>query len=197
MIKEYFQKKSKFGLAIDIAIVLLIIFLLIPATRKTTASFILKPTLFIHQAGLLKTPVDLTDATFDWQLVDVDGNAVNLADYKGKVIFINYWATWCAPCLSEMGQMKKLYKNYGDKVQFFYITNETKQAIREFIEKKSPGLPIYLPHTQYPAQLESSVLPTTFIIDKKGQLVMKKTGVAQWNSKKVKNILDGLINQPE
>jgi thiol-disulfide isomerase/thioredoxin len=193
MLKQYFLRKSKFGLAIDTAILLLIIFLLIPATRKSTVAFMLKPTIFVHQAGLLKQPVELTDETYDWQLADLQGNPVVLSEFRGQVIFINYWATWCAPCLAEMGQLEKLHQVYGNKVQFLFVSNESKNDIQQLMDKKNLNLPVFVPHTQYPVLLESNVLPTSFLINKKGQLVMKKTGVAQWNSKKVKNILDNLL----
>jgi thiol-disulfide isomerase/thioredoxin len=193
MLKQYFLRKSKFGLAIDAAILLLIIFLLIPATRKSTVAFMLKPTIFIHQVGLLNQPIELSDETFSWQLADMQGNPVVLSDYRGQVIFINYWATWCAPCLAEMGQLEKLRDAYNNKVQFLLVSNESKTVIQQLMDKKGVNLPVFVPHSQYPDQLESSVLPTSFLINKKGQLVMKKTGVAQWNSKKVKSILDNLL----
>lgn len=153
----------------------------------------LRPTMFIHHIGLLAHPQQLEESTFDWQLFDLNGNKHSLSEYKGKVIFINYWASWCAPCLAETNQLQQLYSDYGSKVNFLFISNEEQQIVANYENNKKTGLPYFTPLTQYPNQLQTSSLPTTFIINKEGVLVMKKTGIAPWNGSDSRRILDSLL----
>jgi len=193
MLKEYFKKKSKFALGIDIAIGIMIIFLIIPATRKDMGALILKPTLFIHQPIINKVKPALSPETFSWQLKDMTGEVIRLSDYSGKVVFVNLWATWCPPCIAEMPNLQKLYNDYGDKVVFLFVSNEQIEVIQAFLEKKELTLPAYVPATEYPKDFETRSIPTTFIINKKGEIVIGRKGVAQWNSKRIRGVLDALI----
>lgn len=195
VIKNYFAKKSKFGLAIDILIGIMILFLIIPATRKDMAALILKPTLFIHQPKLLNERIPLKEPTFQWKLMKLDGSTITFDEFKGKVVFVNLWATWCPPCIAEMPQLQNLYESYGNSVEFLFITNEGVEVADAFIQSKEFTLPVYFPVSQYPQQLETRSLPTTFIISKNGELVLSKHGVAQWNTKRVKKILDKLVSE--
>ncbi len=195
ILKNYFKKKSKFSIAIDALIGIMLILLLIPATRKDMAAFILKPTLIIHQPKVLKDRISISDQANFWQLKQVDGTTLTLKELEGKVIFINLWATWCPPCIAEMPQLQKLYDDYNGKVEFLFISNENIPTIRAFIDKKGFTLPAYVPINQYPSDFEATSIPTTFVIDKNGALVISKSGVAQWNSKRIRGILDALINQ--
>ncbi|MCQ2375922.1 MAG: TlpA family protein disulfide reductase [Salinivirgaceae bacterium] len=188
-----FLQRSKLSLTIDLAIVALGAMLLIPATRQNTIAMMLRPTMFIHHIGLLAHPQQLEESTFDWQLFDLNGNKHSLSEYKGKVIFINYWASWCAPCLAETNQLQQLYSDYGSKVNFLFISNEEQQIVANYENNKKTGLPYFTPLTQYPNQLQTSSLPTTFIINKEGVLVMKKTGIAPWNGSDSRRILDSLL----
>jgi len=193
MLLKKFLQRSKLSLTIDLAIVALGAMLLIPATRQNTIAMMLRPTMFIHHIGLLAHPQQLEESTFDWQLFDLNGNKHSLSEYKGKVIFINYWASWCAPCLAETNQLQQLYSDYGSKVNFLFISNEEQQIVANYENNKKTGLPYFTPLTQYPNQLQTSSLPTTFIINKEGVLVMKKTGIAPWNGSDSRRILDSLL----
>lgn len=195
MLKNYFKKKSKFSIAIDVLIGLMLILLLIPATRKDMAALILKPTLIIHQPRVMKDKQPLQPATLQWQLQHTNGTRVTFGELEGRVVFINLWATWCPPCIAEMPQLQKLYNDYSDKVVFLFVSNEEYSTIKAFMEKKEFTLPAYMPLTQYPDDFEATSIPTTFIINKKGEMVVNKSGVAQWNSKRIRKVLDVLIAQ--
>ncbi len=195
MLKNYFKKKSKLSIGIDILIGLMLILLLIPATRKDMAAFILKPTLFIHQPKVLSEKVKLSEEAFNWELKTIDGEEVRFSDFQEKVVFINLWATWCPPCIAEMPDMQRLYNDYSDKIDFLFISNEDSKPVNQFLNKKGYTFPVYTPLSSYPANFEANSLPTTFIISKKGEIVVHRVGVAQWNSGRMRTILDALINQ--
>ena len=132
--------------------------------------------------------LQLTD--YNWQLADSKGNPVNLADYKGQVVLINNWATWCPPCVAEMPSLQKLYDTYHDRVRFLFVAHDKPEKVQVFMQKNKLNLPVYFMQSNMPAMLQSPSIPTTFILDKNGKIVVKKTGAADWNSAQVHKILD-------
>jgi thiol-disulfide isomerase/thioredoxin len=129
----------------------------------------------------------------DWQLKGLNTKNINLKELENKVVFISFWATWCAPCVAEMPSMQKLYTDYKDKVAFLFVTNENWQIVSKFYDKKKFDFPTYNQLMTTPNQLENSSIPTTFIIDKNKNIVVEKRGPANWNSSATRNILDKLL----
>ena len=107
----------------------------------------------------------------DFTVYDAQGNAVRLSDYFGKPIVLNFWASWCGPCQSEMPDFEAKYQELGNDVQFLMINmtdgdRETMETASDFIAKKGYTFPVFY-DTQYSAAIAYSVysLPTTFFID--------------------------------
>ncbi len=193
IIKDFIKRRTWLSLTIDALIVILIILLLIPVTRKNTIAFMLKPTMFLHQPKVLSKKIAVTEADYSWKLKDLSGTEWQLSDFKGKVLFINLWATWCPPCIAEMPDLKKLHNKYGSQVEFLFISNEPIAVLQQFSQKKALNLPVYQPITDYPSIFSTQTLPTTFIVTAQGQIVVYKQGVAKWNSQRVENILNTLL----
>ncbi len=128
--------------------------------------------------------------TYNWKLVDLSGNQVDFNDFKGKKIVVNFWATWCPPCIAEMPSMQALYADYQDKVVFLFVTNDDNAAITKFLSKNNFDIPIYREVTAAPAVLQTNSLPTTYLINESGEIVINKTGAADWNTTKVRALLD-------
>ena len=118
---------------------------------------------------------------------------INLNLYKNKVIFINYWATWCPPCVAEMPSIQSLYNDYNDKIAFVFITSDSKEKVENFYKSNNYKLPTYSLASTPPSILNTRSLPTTFIVDKNGRLVLKETGASNWNSSKERQLLDNLL----
>lgn len=132
--------------------------------------------------------------SYQWQLIDKEAKLFNFEKEKGNVICINFWATWCPPCVAEMPSLQKLYDNYGNKVTFLFIANDDPKRVNAFIQKKGYTFPIYYnTYNKIPAALEHTSIPTTFLIDKSGKIVIKKATVANWYTKQIIAILDKLI----
>lgn len=127
----------------------------------------------------------------DWTLVDMEGNVVRADAFKGKHVFISFWATWCPPCIAEMPSIQALYNDMKDRedVAFLLVSHESKEAILKFTTKESYSFPIYGSINNPPELLQSNSLPTTFLINKKGQVVIHKTGAADWDSERVRDLL--------
>ena len=187
------KKKSKFSIASDIVFVLLLIALAFPSSRMLVVSTVQRITLFAPSAEKEDDRKTINDAAYQWQFKKLEGRQVNLGAFKNEVVFLNFWATWCPPCVAEMPSIQKLYDDYKGEVSFLLVTNEKAETVNRFMQKKGLNMPIYLNQYQPPEDFSTSTIPTTYIISKNGEIVMDKEGAARWNSKKVKKILDDLV----
>lgn len=146
-------------------------------------------------AAVLKTEMQTPLDTYQWQLDDLKGDVLNFEAQKGEVVFINFWATWCPPCVAEMPGLQKLYNDYGDKVTFLFVAKDRRERVNQFLEKKGYELPVYYAMTKDPDVLASKVLPTTYIIDRKGKIRIAKTGSSDWNGTQTRTLLDTLLKE--
>ena len=137
----------------------------------------------------------MTLQEWDWKLMDAQGNEVSLNMYKGKVLLINNWATWCPPCVAEMPSLQRLYDKYQGKVTFLFVAHDKPEKVKKFLEKNEMNIPVFYSMSPPASQLSSQSIPTTFIINKQGEIVVRKTGAADWNSGQVHRILDKLIKE--
>jgi len=134
-------------------------------------------------------------STFQWQLVDENGKTVSLEQYKGKIIFINFWATWCPPCIAEMPSLQKLHNDYQDKIVFLFVTTDSFERANSFLVKENLNLPIFQSVSKPPLELESSTIPATYLVDQQMNVVVAKIGSADWNSDSFREQLDDLIKK--
>ena len=186
--------KHKRSQIFNIITVVIILLLIIPQTRKTIQ-------VSIHKVFALFSPSIENEAdrkelsTYNWTLLDKDGNEYNMVDSKDKVLFVNLWATWCPPCVAELPSLQKLYTDYSDKVTFLFVTNEEMEKVTLFLEKRDMTIPAFQPASVIPQELYSRSIPATYIIGKNGQIHVDKRGAANWNSDSVRNLLDNLLQE--
>lgn len=194
-IKKYFRKTSRWKIASDIFFWVFIILLLIPATRKPISATLIRLTMrkpHIENSTSLKSlqPEDLRLA-----FEDLEGYSYLLEDFNGEVTLLNFWATWCPPCRAEMPSIQKLYDHYGDKIAIILISSEKREVVEEYLTEKSFDLPVYFQKTALTPSFPVSSIPTTYIIDRKGNIVLEKKGAANWSSEEFRNQLDEMIRQ--
>lgn len=165
-----------------------VVLLFVPQTGKPIRVFMSRTLAFSPSVANEERRDKLTD--YDWELVDMNGKSVNLSSYKGKKIVLNFWATWCPPCIAEMPSMQALYNDYKGRAVFLFVTNDGSEAIQKFMTKGSYTLPIYNELSAAPDLLQTTTLPTTYVIDEKGEILINKTGAADWNSATVRTLLN-------
>lgn len=118
----------------------------------------------------------------DFTVYDADGNEVHLADYIGKPIVLNFWASWCGPCQSEMPDFHEKYLELGDDVHFLMINmtdgaRETVESASAFIAKNVYAFPVFYDTKSDAASIYGAYsLPTTFFIDADGYAIAQATG---------------------
>jgi len=134
--------------------------------------------------------------SYNWELNGVNTQSVNFNKFEDKIVFVNFWATWCPPCRAELPMIQKLYNDYKDKVVFVFVTNENWNTVKPFFDKNEYDLPVYNSSTRPPQKFtEVNSIPASYLIDKKGNILISKVGAADWNSNKVRNLLDDLISK--
>jgi thiol-disulfide isomerase/thioredoxin len=131
--------------------------------------------------------------SYQWELQDFYGKSVAFEAFEDKVIVINFWATWCPPCVAEMPSLQELYNAYGDRVSFLFVANDEKDKVEKYMKRKNFNFPVYYQLSHPAKQLQSSSLPTTFILDKNGEIYVRQVGAIDWNSARVKKLLDKLL----
>lgn len=188
---KYKARKTKAGIILDFLFLALFIAMINPPTRQTISSFVIRYTMSSPKES--DKGISLTDEDYQWRYLDKEGQTKKFADLKGKVIFLNLWATWCGPCVAEFPAINELYNAYGDKVEFVLLSNEELAVVEKFLSKKGYTTPSYRYLDEIPQLLYSQSIPTTYIISKKGKLVVQKKGAAKWNSTSTKELLDKLI----
>jgi thiol-disulfide isomerase/thioredoxin len=127
---------------------------------------------------------------------DKNGTRINTTDLKGKVIFINFWATWCPPCIAEMGSVNALYNKLKNDPRFVFIIADTDNNLQHsgaFMNKHQYDLPVYQVAGPVSPDLFNGTLPTTLIIDSKGNLIQKHEGIANYDTKAMVEFLQSLL----
>ena len=127
-----------------------------------------------------------------------DGKIINTAELKGKVLMINFWATWCPPCVAEMPSINKLYLHYKSNSQFAVIPVDVdgnfKKAIG-FMQENGYNLPVYQIIGRLPDDLMSDNIPTTVIINKGGKIIAKHQGAADYTDISFHRYIDRLLKE--
>ncbi|MFT6873604.1 MAG: thiol-disulfide isomerase/thioredoxin [Roseivirga sp.] len=137
-------------------------------------------------------------ADFNFKLRDTEGNILDVKTLKGKTIFINIWATWCPPCVAEMPGINALRAKFKDdpNIHFLMISEDRDLQIAiEWVEKKGFDLPIYQTSTPLPDVYETGYVPSTFVISPDGEIVVKHTGLANYDTRKFRKLLSKLSAQ--
>lgn len=177
----------------NILFVVLLIIIIVPQTRQSTQVLFHKTFSHINFVNKIDIPNRVQLENYDWNLKDEYGRNYDFNSAKGKVVLINFWATWCPPCIAEMPSLQKLYDVYNEEVVFLFVTNEPKEVTSIFKNKNGLSFPVFQSHSNEPNEFVTRSIPRTLVIDKAGYIVIDKTGAVDWFSSSVKKQIDQLI----
>jgi len=136
----------------------------------------------------------------DFTLEDLNGRRVRLEDLRGKVVFLNFWATWCPPCILEMPTMEKLHREFGGKGLVILAVNfqESSEQVKAFLKKHQLTFITLLdPKGKVFKLYQAWSLPTTTIVNKKGQAVSKVIGYRDWHKPEMKEFFRRLLHEEQ
>jgi thiol-disulfide isomerase/thioredoxin len=130
------------------------------------------------------------EADFRWRLRTLDGSPTSLEAYRGRVLFINMWATWCGPCVQELAGIQTLVESMKDSgVAFLLVSPEDPEQVERFLRVHGYDLPVYLEVQEMPPAFGLRALPTTFVVDRQGRIVLRHRGAADWDQDDVRSFL--------
>jgi peroxiredoxin len=166
---------------------------------KKLAFLIMTGWLVLLIAGCGESPVaSVGKPAPNFDTIDLNGDIWSLSKLKGQVVFINFWATWCAPCREEMPSMQRLYaKLPKDKFKMIALYNRDKPAIvKDFVAKLGINMPILDDQENIIGKRYGLTgLPETFIVDKQGVIREKFIGPAEWDTPRFVAMLTKYINE--
>jgi thiol-disulfide isomerase/thioredoxin len=121
----------------------------------------------------------------DSELVGANNTPVNFSQFRGKIVLVNNWASWCPPCIAEMPSIQSLKNNLKDeKIVFVMVSyDDTPEKAMRFIQKKNYDFEIYFPGKKYPFHTES--IPATFVLDQHGKVIAVHNGMANFDKPEV------------
>ena len=133
-------------------------------------------------------------------LRNLKGNYESLESYRGQVVVLNFWATWCAPCRVEMPSFENLYRRYrseGVSVLAVTLDKNAKPKIKSFVDEHNLSFPILLDSKSEVERLYPSMtVPFTYVIDRKGRVVARVDGAKNWESEETFEAIEYLLKKP-
>ncbi|WP_270089701.1 TlpA family protein disulfide reductase [Sphingobacterium sp. SYP-B4668] len=134
----------------------------------------------------VEKPADENIATIteSFSVKDESGQLINVSELKGKVVFINFWASWCPPCRAEFPSIQKFYEKYEGNDDLVFLTinlDDEPQAGKLYLKKEKFTIPFLIPNGNIPNEYFSGSLPTTVVLDKTGKIRMHHAGMADYS----------------
>lgn len=180
-------KKPNLRIILLIPIAAIIMYLFF-SLQRTPPAIDIEPS---HSSGGLPAP--------NFTLQDLDGRMVSLSDYKGKVVLLNIWATWCPPCRAETPSLEKLHKMFEDEnfvLLAVSVDEGGKKAVEPFMKKENLSFPVLLdPQGSIQRLYGTSAVPESFIIRKDGTVDNKVIGAIDWAAPKAIEYFQKLIQE--
>ena len=179
--------------------ILMVVFVGVMLFSPDAKSFVLRQ---LMATGLFNASMDGksadTSSANDFDFKDEKGNVQSTASLRGKVVFINFWASWCPPCRAEFPSIETLYTQFKDNPDIFFLTiNEDNDPAmgKAYLNKEKFSIPMYQSNGNVPAEVFSGSLPTTIVLDKNGKIRLHHTGFANYASAKFVKQIEELINE--
>lgn len=143
-----------------------------------------------------REPAVLRKFDYGFNIRDLNGNIRSANDFRNKTLFLNIWATWCAPCRMEMPSIQSLY-NQIDTTQIVFIMLSVDKPgdldkVKTYIREKEFTFPVYTPSGSLPSLLQVNSIPTTLVIAPDGRVVSSETGATNYDTGKFKKFLNSL-----
>lgn len=132
---------------------------------------------------------------YGWSIYDMDGNEAPMARFEDKVVFLNFWATWCGFCIFEFPNIQNLYTALKDDpdIVFVLVSPEEPETVHKWVKEQDYTLPFYtIPRENLPSEFALSGLPTTFILAPDGRIAFRHSGFVAWDGEKTRGFLQEL-----
>ncbi|MEZ4722477.1 MAG: TlpA disulfide reductase family protein [Flavobacteriales bacterium] len=130
---------------------------------------------------------------FPFEIQDRAGNRYLLNHFKGKPLFVNFWASWCVPCLAEFGSLEALQERVPE-MEFLFITQESEEAFQAYLSRTGHQFNFYRQRSRLPTHMAHDAIPASFVLNSKGVIVFSHIGAANWNDQNLAEELKAKIH---
>ena len=136
-------------------------------------------------------------ADLRWSVFTLSGEQHTLEAFRGRVVLINSWATWCEPCVAELQSLSTLRAQVPDSALVFaLVAAQRREPVTDFVRRRRLTLPVYLEATPAPAVYRFDAVPTTWIFDRAGRIVFRRRGAMRWDTPAVRALVIRLLAEP-
>ena len=194
-LKIWFRKNWSTAALIVVCIVLFVS----PDAKAWVMRQVLSTGLLNSKFEEKKTEQDLASINIENFIVKKDnGEIINTSELKGKVVFINFWASWCPPCRAEFPSVQAFYERYKANNDLVFLTvnlDDDATAGKMFLEKEKYTIPFWVSASAIPKVYFDGSLPTTVVLDKTGKIRMHHTGMADYSKESFFEEIDTLLEE--
>lgn len=195
-----FQRKSGQFIRKNGITILLGAFLVAMVVSPDVKAWVLRQLMVtgLFNAGMDEKKADAAPPAIDFEVTDANSYVLNTASLRGKVVFINFWASWCPPCRAEFPSIEKLYARFRNHPDVFFLTiseDRDPAAAKQYLEKEGYTVPHYRIAGPVPESVYSGTLPTTVVLDKQGTIRLHHEGFANYASEKFIKQMEALIGE--
>ena len=195
------MKKKMWAITLSLFAMIMITYMIIACDKPESTVLIEENTdspeidRLLRDMGVTKVP-NLAPPV-DFNLLDLNGKRVMLSDFKGKIVFLNFWTTWCPPCREEMPSMQKLYTRFKDKdfAMLAVSVKEPAPVVKNFFKDYSLTFTALLDSDgELMTSYRVRAIPATYIIDRDGAIIGKAFGPRKWDDQKAMALFEHLIS---
>ena len=141
----------------------------------------------------IESAVKISDQDYDVELKGINVPDANLKNFKGKTLFLNFWGTWCPPCVKEWPSVQELYETRKGKIDFVLIAmQDDEEKVRNFIKENNYTAPVYIAASPISENILPKVFPTTFLVAPSGQILKKVDYSENWMSRDNQRFIDNV-----
>ncbi len=134
----------------------------------------------------------------NFSVKDENGEITETSELRGKVVFINFWASWCPPCRAEFPSVQKLYDRYRSNEDMVFLTVNLDDELilgKNYLQKEKLTIPFLVPNSSIPKQLYSGSIPATTVLDKTGKIRMHHSGMADYSKASFYQEIEALLKE--
>ncbi len=194
-ITKWKESRNTWQKAGDIFFWVLLILLIIPGPRRVISTSINRLALNIKTPGMIPEDkqASLSESDYQWPIQNEEGEVLTLSQLADRPVFLNFWATWCPPCVAELPEIQKAWEKHGASVAFLLVTNQEPAVVEAFMKKHGYTVPVHYASAAAPRVFDHRSIPTTYILSRDGKIVVHKKGAVNWDSKGTDRIFEQLL----
>ncbi|WP_407401255.1 TlpA family protein disulfide reductase [Chryseobacterium sp.] len=142
----------------------------------------------------IENAVHIAPEDYDVDLKGINVPSTNLKNFKDKIVFLNFWGTWCPPCIKEWPSIQNLYDSKKDKIDFVLIAmKDEEEKVRNFLKENNYNVPVYIAQSPISEKILPKAFPTTFLLDKEGRILLKEDAYKDWNSESSLQFINTIV----